>query len=71
MRTVRFQVADMHCSACVMRLEGLEDELEGVERVEASYHRQQMEVTFDEARLPLEAITAAAAKMGYPIQLIE
>ncbi len=70
MRTVRFQVADMHCAACVMRLEGLEDELEGVERVEASYHRQQMEVTFDEARLTVETIAAAAAQKGYPIQLI-
>lgn len=70
MRTVRFQVTDMHCAACVMRLEGLEDELEGVERVEASYHRQQMEVTFDEARLTVETIAAAAAQKGYPIQLI-
>ena len=27
-----FRVTDMHCSNCVMRIEGLEDDLPGVQR---------------------------------------
>ena len=46
-----FRVTDMHCTACVMRLEGLEDDLPGVKRVKASYQKQQMEVEYDETRL--------------------
>jgi hypothetical protein len=29
-------VTDIHCTACVMRLEGLEDDLPGVKRIRAS-----------------------------------
>jgi len=60
-----FRVPDMHCSACVMRLEGIEDELAGVTRVTASYRKQQMEVEFDETRVTVQQIVAAAEKHGY------
>lgn len=60
-----FRVPNMHCSACVMILEGLEDSLTGVERVSASYHKQQMEITFDEAQLSQAKIITAAEELGY------
>jgi copper chaperone CopZ len=60
-----FRVPNMHCSSCVMRLEGLEDELVGVKRVIASYHQQQMEVEYDEAQVTETQIIAAAGKHGY------
>jgi copper chaperone CopZ len=60
-----FRVPDMHCTACVMRLEGLEDELTGVKRVTASYRKQQMEVEYDEAYVSTSQIIAAAKKWGY------
>ena len=62
-----FRVTDMHCSNCVMRLEGLEDDLPGVQRVRASYHKQQMEVEYDESRLSAEQIVAAIRKLGYTV----
>jgi len=62
-----FRVTDMHCSACVMRLEGLEDDLPGVQRVRASYHKQQMEVEYDELKLSAEQIVAAIRKLGYTV----
>jgi copper chaperone len=62
-----FRVTDMHCSACVMRLEGLEDDLPGVQRVRASYHKQQMEVEYDESWLSAEQIVAAIRKLGYTV----
>lgn len=60
-----FRVPDMHCSACVMNLEGLEDSLPGIKSVSASYHKQQMEITFDEAKLSEAKIISAAQKLGY------
>jgi copper chaperone CopZ len=60
-----FRVPNMHCSACVMRLEGLEDELAGIKRVTASYRKQQMEVEYDEAQVTDQQIIAAVKKQGY------
>ncbi len=62
-----FRVTDMHCTACVMRLEGLEDDLPGVKRVKASYQRQQMEVEYDERQLSAAQIVAAIQRMGYTV----
>ncbi len=60
-----FRVPDMHCSACVMRLETLEDELPGVKRVSASYRKQQMEVEYDQAVVTPQDIMAAVKQRGY------
>jgi copper chaperone len=65
MASKRFRVPDMHCTACVMRLEGIEDELPGIVRVGASYRKQQMEVEYDPARVTVEQIVAAARRHGY------
>lgn len=60
-----FRVADMHCSACIMRLESLEDELPGVKWVSASYQKQQMQVEFDENLVTEAQIILAVQKKGY------
>ena len=60
-----FRVTDMHCSNCVMRIEGLEDDLPGVKRVVASYRKGQMTVEYDETRLSEAQILAAMARLGY------
>ena len=65
MATQIFHIPDMHCTACVMRLEGLEDELPGIQRIRASYHKQQMQVEHDEAVVTVEQIAAAVEKLGY------
>ena len=62
-----FRVTDMHCTNCVMRLEGLEDDLPGVKRVQASYRKQQMEVEFDEVTVSATQIVAAIQKLGYTV----
>lgn len=62
-----FRVHDMHCSACVMRLEGIEDELQGVKRVTASYRHQRMEVEYDDRLVSVQQIMAAAQKHGYQV----
>jgi copper chaperone CopZ len=62
-----FHVTDMHCSSCVMRLEGLEDDLPGVKSVRASYQKQQMEVEFDERQLTPATIVGAIQRLGYTV----
>ena len=60
-----FRITDMHCSNCAMRIESLEDELQGVRSISASYQKGQMVVEYDETRLGDEAIFAAVKKQGY------
>lgn len=60
-----FRVSDMSCPNCAMHLEGLEDELPGVKRINASYKKLTMEVEFDEKMLTIEQIVKAANAIGY------
>lgn len=60
-----FKVPDMTCTNCAMKLESLEDTLDGVKEVNASYHKLQMEIVYDEKKLTDEQIIAAVKKKGY------
>jgi copper chaperone CopZ len=48
-----------------MRLESIEDELAGIKEINASYHKQEMVVEFDETIVSEGQIIAAAKKKGY------
>ncbi|MBL8102792.1 MAG: heavy-metal-associated domain-containing protein [Anaerolineales bacterium] len=60
-----FKVSDMTCSNCAMKLESLEDTLEGVKEINASYHRLEMVIEYDETKLNEEQIIMAVKKKGY------
>jgi copper chaperone CopZ len=60
-----FKVPDMSCTNCAMKLESLEDTLDGVREINASYHKLQMTVEYDESKLTDEQIIAAVKKKGY------
>lgn len=60
-----FKVPDMTCSNCAMKLESLEDSLDGVREINASYYRLEMVIVYDETRLTDEQIIAAVKKKGY------
>ena len=60
-----FKIPDMTCSNCAMKLESLEDTLDGVKEINASYHRLEMVIEFDESKLTEEQIVAAVKKKGY------
>ena len=62
-----FRVLDMHCTNCVMTIEGLEDDLPGVKSVRASYHKGTVEVEYDEKRLTEAKIKDAIGKLGYTV----
>lgn len=62
-----FSVTGMHCPNCAMRIEGLEDELEGVAAIRASYRAERVEVEYDDAVTSSERIAAAITALGYTV----
>jgi copper chaperone CopZ len=60
-----FKVPDMSCTNCAMKLESLEDSLDGVKEINASYHKLEMVIVYDESKLTDEQIIAAVRKKGY------
>ena len=60
-----FQIADMHCSNCAMKIEALEDDLPGIKSISASYQKGRMVVEFDETKISPETIIAAVKEKGY------
>lgn len=64
-----FKIPDMTCSNCAMKLESLEDTLEGVKEINASYHKLEMVIVYDETKLDEEQIIAAVKKKGYTAAL--
>ena len=65
MVTQFFSVPDMNCTACVMHLEAIEDELGGIESINASYTKLRMIVEYDESKTSPHDIIAAVKKSGY------
>jgi len=62
-----FTIPNMICPACVMHLEALEDELQGIQFIKASYQKQRMDVEFDESQVSEQEIRAAITELGYEI----
>lgn len=65
MKKQTFKIPDMTCPNCAMKLESLEDILGGVKEINASYHKLEMVVEYDESELNEEQIVAAVKKKGY------
>jgi len=60
-----FSIPNMHCSNCSMKLESIEDDFSVIKEINASYHKQQMTVEYDETKLTTDEIIAAVKKKGY------
>jgi len=60
-----YRVEGMHCSNCAMNIEGIEDDLPGVQLVLASYQKGRMEVEYDETQVKEAQILAEVEKRGY------
>lgn len=67
MMRVSWTIPNIHCPACVMHLEALEDELDGIEFIQGNYKKQQLVVEFDEAVINEAEIRAAVNELGYEI----
>jgi copper chaperone CopZ len=62
-----FRILDMHCSNCPMIIESIEDDLPGIIKISASYHKQQMVVEYDDSLVTDELILSAVKKKGYTV----
>jgi copper chaperone CopZ len=69
-RKIVLAIDGMHCTNCAMRLEGIEDQLAGVDRAEASYHKGEMTVVYDEAKVSEERIRAEVKALGYEVTAV-
>jgi len=61
-----FHIPDMHCPSCVLRVEGIEDELDGVFCASASYHKGQVIIEYDEKKVSTDQILETLRNFGYP-----
>jgi copper chaperone CopZ len=66
-KQIKMKIQGMECPNCSMILERIEDKLNGVITAEASYHKAQMVVEYDESRVTEEQIKAEVMKMGYKV----
>jgi copper chaperone CopZ len=65
-----YRIPDMHCPNCSMLLESIEDDLEGIRKIKASYHKQTLVVEFDETILSEQTLLQAIQKKHYtPVPL--
>ena len=60
-----FSIPDMHCPACSMRLKSIEDDVEGITYINASYTKHWLEIEYDEQKTGVEQIISAVHKKGY------
>ncbi|MGH2543695.1 MAG: heavy-metal-associated domain-containing protein [Ardenticatenaceae bacterium] len=63
-----FVIQNMHCTACAMTIDGVIEELAGVQVANTSFARARTEVTYDPAVTTVEQIVAAIREAGYSAQ---
>ncbi len=60
-----YTITNMECPNCAMILESIEDDLPGILRVDASYHKGLLTVEFDEGQVSEARILAEIQQKGY------
>ncbi len=65
----RYQIEGMHCTGCVIAVEGVIEDIPGVKSVAADYARQVADVEFEEGTVTDADIAAAVELAGYSLVL--
>ena len=60
-----FAVRGMHCTSCALEIDESLEELEGVKSSRTSYHKQRIEVEFDDSRIDISVIERVIGELGY------
>jgi copper chaperone CopZ len=68
-KKITLKIQGMECPNCAMNLERMEDTLKGIRKAEASYHKAQMVVEYDETEATEEQIRAEVRRLGYDVIL--
>lgn len=61
------KIAGMECPNCAMILERLEDKVAGIEMVEASYHKGQMLIEYENGLVTEEQVKNEIKRLGYEV----
>lgn len=62
-----YQLEGMTCPTCAIKIEKLLKKTKGVEESEVLYNSGRVKVSFDEATVTSEDITAAIEQLGYTV----
>jgi mercuric ion binding protein len=68
-KTITLSVSGMTCAGCAGHVEKALQKVEGVEKTEVNYDKQEAVVTYDDAKTGVEALTKAANVAGYPSEV--
>jgi copper chaperone CopZ len=66
-KRITLKIRGMECPNCSMILERIEDKLKGVLMAEASYHKEQLIVEYNENQVTVAQIQAEVSRMGYEV----
>ncbi len=62
---ITLQIQGMECPNCAMKLESIEDRLQGIFRAEASYHKAILKVEFEDEVISEDIIRTEISRLGY------
>ena len=68
--TVTLRVDGMTCGGCVIGVRKVLTRLPGVRKADVTYERQRAVVTYDPAKVTVDRMIAAIAKLGYKATVI-
>jgi mercuric ion binding protein len=69
-QTVTLSVPGMTCPACPITVKKALTKVSGVSKVDVNLDRREARVTFDDAKVNVEALTRATQDAGYPSTLV-
>lgn len=61
----KLKIEGMHCSSCAMCIDMDLEDVEGVQKSQTSYAKQETEVEYDEEKISEEQILQTIQKSGY------
>ena len=66
-----FKISGMHCTSCVMNIDGELEDANGIKESNTNYIKSQTEVEFDPKKINVKAIAGIIRKVGYQASLID
>lgn len=68
--TITIQLDGMECSTCVMNIDGVMEDQDGVFESRTSYAKQQTSITFDSKKVSAKTLVSLLTSSGYKAQLV-
>lgn len=65
MKTIKLKIEGMHCTSCVMNIDGELEDTDGVKCASTSYAKQETEVEFDEKKVNVKKLIESIKSLGY------